>query len=171
MHITDKDRKTKYRRLKKYKDKDIYIENNPINELENVFIKSFNEKALNKRYEIIYDYMCCYLDEISKDVCDFKCDKCISNRLKKSVHKTFGCCYFKDEGLCKYLINKKCTRPNITCKLFMCDYVEKKILRFKSLPKNYLLLDYFFNRKQKELLRRSFKVKKEELLSKLVDNA
>ena len=171
MYITDKDRKNKYKRLKKYKDKDIYIESDAIGELESIFIKSFNEKDLNRRYEIIYDYMCGYLDKISKDACDFKCDKCISNRLKKSVHKTFGCCYFRKEGLCKYLVDKKCTRPNITCKLFMCDYVEKKILGYKSLPKNYVLFDFFFNRKQKELLRRSFKVKKEDLLLKLVDNA
>lgn len=171
MYINDKDRKNKYKRLKKYKDKEVYIENEPLNELENIFIKAFNEKDLYKRYKIIYEYMCEYLDKISKNACDFNCDKCIANRLKKSAHEEFGCCYYKKEGLCKFLINKKCIRPNISCKLFMCSYVENKVLGFKSLPKNYVLLNFFFNKKQKNLLQRSFKIKKEDLLIKLVDKA
>lgn len=161
--------KKKYRKYKKYKDKKVYIKEEYESKLEHVFILAFNEKDLYKRYKLIYDYMCDYLDEISHRVCDFKCDKCIANRLKKSVHDTCGCCYFRKEGLCKYLVDKKCIRPNISCKLFMCEYIEKKYLKYKSLPKNYILLDFFFNKKQKSLLQRSFKIEKEILLTKLIE--
>ena len=151
MIIEEKDRKNKYKKFKKYIDnKDAIIETDPINELEEVFIKAFNEKDIKKRYEFIYDYMCKYLDNNVCILCDFKNDKCIANRLGKSVHKENGCCYFRNEGFCILFKDKKCTNPNISCKLFMCEYVEKNIMKKKSLPKNYLLLDFFFNKKQKE---------------------
>ena len=171
MVIEEKDRKNKYKKFKKYIDnKDAIIETDPINELEEAFIKAFNEKDIKKRYEFIYDYMCKYLDNNVCILCDFKNDKCIANRLGKSVHKENGCCYFRNEGFCKLFKDKKCTNPNISCKLFMCEYVEKNIMKKKSLPKNYLLLDFFFNKKQKEILQRSYRKKKEETISKLLVN-
>ena len=51
----------------------------------------------------------------------------------------------------------------------MCSLVEKKI-GFESLPKNYLLLDYFFNRKQKYILQRSYRKKKEDTIKLLLEN-
>ena len=168
MVITDKDRKDKYKRLKKYKDRKIYIETKPLNKEEEIFINAYNQKDLKKRYNLIYDYMCEYLDNNVCIYCDFKNNKCISNRLGKSKNKENGCCHFRKEGLCTLLKNKKCTNPNISCKLFICEYIEKEKLGFKSIPKNYLLLDYFFNKKQKEIIQRSFKIKKEETISKLL---
>lgn len=50
------------------------------------------------------------------------------------------------------------------------EYVEKNIMKKKSLPKNYLLLDFFFNKKQKEILKRSYRKKKEDTISKLLVN-
>ena len=88
--------------------------------------------------------MCNYLDKNVCISCDFKSNKCKANRLNVFVHNNNGCCYFRGEGLCKYLKNKKCTMLNISCKLFMYSLIEKE-LHFKSIPKNYLLLDYFFN--------------------------
>ncbi len=170
MLIQEKDKKNKYKKFKKLKDKEVFLKSNTNNEEEKSFIKAFNEKDIEKRYEFIYDYMCNYLDENVCVHCDFKCDKCIANRLNKSVHKENGCCYFRKQGLCKYLKNKKCTNPNITCKLFMCNYVERKILKKKSIIKNYLLLNYFFNKKQKELLKRSYRMKKEDLINLLIKN-
>ena len=171
MVIEEKDRKNKYKKFKKYIDnKEAIIETNPINELEEAFIKAFNEKDIKKRYELIYDYMCKYLDNNVCVLCDFKNDKCIANRLGKSVHKENGCCYFRNEGFCQLFKDKRCTNPNISCKLFMCKYVEKNIMKKKSLPKNYLLLDFFFNKKQKEILQRSYRKKKEETISKLLVN-
>lgn len=52
---------------------------------------------------------------------------------------------------------------------YMCSYVEKNILKFKSVPKNYLLLDYFFNKKQKALLQRSYGVPRSETIVKLLE--
>ena len=46
----------------------------------------------------------------------------------------------------------------------------KNIMKKKSLPKNYLLLDFFFNKKQKEILQRSYRKNKEETISKLLVN-
>lgn len=170
MQITNKDRKNNYKRLKKYKDKNIFIDTDGITEEEKVFIKSFNEKNLKIRYEYIYDYMCKYLDKNVCKLCDFKNNKCIANRLNKSVQEKNGCCYFRKEGLCKYLKNKKCENPNISCKLFMCSYIEKNKLGFSSIPKNYLLLNFFFNKKQKDILQRSFKVDKDLTIKKLLNN-
>ena len=45
-----------------------------------------------------------------------------------------------------------------------------QFMKKKSLPKNYLLLDFFFNKKQKEILQRSYRKKKEETKSKLLVN-
>ena len=168
INLTDKIRRKKYKDIKKYKDKDYLIKSEGKDDLEKAFIKAFNEKDLMKRYEFIYDYMCSYLDENVCVLCDFKNDKCIANRMNKSVHGINGCCYFRNEGFCKLFKNKRCTNPNISCKLFMCDYVEKK-MKFESLPKNYLLLDYFFNRKQKYILQRSYRKKKDDTIGLLLN--
>lgn len=170
MFIEKIKRRNKFMKLKKYKDKNFYIKSESTNELENIFVKAFNAKDCKIRYEIIYDYMCFYLDKNVCSLCDFKEDKCVANRLNKTCNKNNGCCYFRKEGLCKYLENKECILPNISCKLFMCDYVEKKILKSKSLPKNYFLLSFFFNKKQRNILQRSYRKKKEEIINELLKN-
>lgn len=170
MVIKEKDRKNKYKRFKKYKDGINLIESSPSNDLEFIFIKAFNEKELEKRYVLIYDYMCDYLDKNVCCHCDFENNKCIANRLGKSVYKENGCCYFNKEGFCSFFKNKKCSRPNIACKLFMCNYMEEKVIKQRSIPKNYLLLDFFFNNKQKNILRRSYRRKKEEVIKDLLKN-
>ena len=167
--LTDEIRSKKYKKIKKLKDKEYIIKKEINSELEEAFINAFNEKDLEKRYSYIYDYMCNYLDKNVCNLCDFKDNKCVANRMKKSVHDINGCCYFRNEGFCKLFKDKKCTNPNISCKLFMCSLVEKKI-GFESLPKNYLLLDYFFNRKQKYILQRSYRKKKEYTIKLLLEN-
>ena len=166
--LEEKDFKTEIRHIKKYKDKDYLIGCNTKNNEFNNFIKAYNIKNVKKRYDFIYNYMCKHLDRMSKIYCDFKNDRCISNRLNKSCEKVNGCCYHYKKT-CEYLKNKTCMRPNISCKLFMCTYVEKK-LGYKSIPKNYLLLNYFFNRKQKDILRRSFRKTKKEIIDELIKN-
>ncbi len=168
LEVTAKDKKNQYKRFKKYKDiNNIKLTSNTKNDLELAFIKSFNQKNIKKRYSYIYDYMCKYLEENINVLCDFKDNKCIANRLNKSANKTNGCCYF-NKLLCENLCSKKCNNPNISCKLFMCDYIENKIMKFKSIPKNYLLLDYFFNKKQKELIQKSYKMQKKDLIEELL---
>ena len=165
--IEEKDRKNKYRRLKKYRNKEYKIVSKAINDEEKAFIKAFNEKDLRKRYEFIYDYMCKYLDENVCVLCDFKDNKCKANRKGVSVHDINGCCYFRNEGFCKLFKDKRCTNPNISCKLFMCPLIEKE-MGHESLPKNYLLLNYFFNLRQKEVLRYSYRKKRTETIEKLL---
>lgn len=49
MVIGEKDRKNKYKKFKKYiNNKDAIIETDPINGLEEAFIKAFNEKDIKK---------------------------------------------------------------------------------------------------------------------------
>src|SRR5574344_2671855 len=121
IYIDEKDVKNNFRRLWRYKDKDFFIEDDKKDEKVVSFIKAFNEKDIRKRYNYIYDYMCYYLDKNVCSVCDFKNDRCIGNRKETSAHEINGCCYFRNEGFCKLFVNKKCTNPNISCKLFMCS--------------------------------------------------
>lgn len=168
MIIEQKDRKNNYKRFRKYMNKDVFLECEPINKVEEAFIKAFNIKNLRKRYEFIYDYMCKYLDNNVCVLCDFKDNRCIANRLGKSVHNINGCCYFKGDEGCKFLKNKKCTCQNISCKLFMCEYVEKKIMHKKSLAKNYLLLNFFFNKRQKNVFHSNYRKTKDDTINKLL---
>ena len=52
----------------------------------------------------------------------------------------------------------------------MCDYLEKKVLKFKSIPKNYVLFNFFFNRRQKNIIQRSYGKSKNEILEDLINN-
>ena len=168
--VNEGDYINKFKHLKKRKYRNYKLKTEVKNNDElNAFIKAFNHKDLKKRYEFIYDYMCNYLDNNVCVLCDFKNDKCIANRLKKSVHEKDGCCYFRKEGFCKYFDGKKCTNPNITCKLFMCKQAEKK-LGFESRCKNYLLLDFFFNNVQKNILEHNYKKKKDYTIDLLLKN-
>ena len=167
IELEEKDYKNKFKKLKRYLDKDYKIISKGKDEETQVFIKAFNQKDLRKRYEIIYDYMCDYLDKNVCVVCDFKNNKCIGNRMGTSVHKENGCCYFRNEGFCKLFKNKKCTNPNISCKLFMCPLAEKK-MGFHSLPKNYFLLKYYFNFVQRDILRYSYRKPKKDCIEDLL---
>lgn len=165
--IDNRDINNKFVKLKKYLNKDITITPIECDEINTMFIKCFNESNIKNRYEMIYDFMCNYLDKNVCLLCDFKCDKCKGNRLGVSVHPINGCCYLGEE-LCKHFINKHCNEPNISCKLFMCDTIEKE-MGYKSITKNYLLLSYFFNKDQQELLQRSYGMSKKDLINKLLD--
>lgn len=166
------DYKKKFRKLKskKYRDyKIIEDENSNFNEEAKAFIKAFNIKDDKERYSYIYDFMCKYLDSNVCVMCDFKNDKCIANRLKKSVHEKDGCCYFSHEGFCKLFDYEKkiCTNPNISCKMFMCKVAEDK-LGYQSLSKNYLLLNFFFNRRQRDVIQRNYRKSKENTIDLLL---
>src|SRR5574344_578090 len=89
-----------------------------------ITIMALNRKDKYKRYSLIYDYMCEYLDSLGY-MCDFNCNECLSNRCHASVNDNNGCCY-KNGLLCPLLINHKCSIKCLSCKLFMCSNVEKK---------------------------------------------
>lgn len=128
------------------------------------------EKDLEKKYSYIIDYITNYLNEDMKknNYCDFKDGRCIANRLGKSVHKDNGCCYVYKEGLCKYLTNNGCKINCLSCKLFMCDYIEKK---YRKINLNKIFpIKKVFNRKQIHILQKSFFKDKEEILKLLLKN-
>lgn len=144
------------KKLEKYQD---YLE----------VIKTFNIKNREKRISYIYDYLCNYFDEDMKknNYCEFKDGTCIANRLGCSIHEKDGCCYIRKKeykGLCKYLTDKGCSNPNPSCKIYMCEYLNK----VKKVP-NYdthkiYLTNCFFNYKEHAFFRRHYFITKEEYL-------
>lgn len=128
------------------------------------------------RYEYIYDTVCDYLDGYfyGKNLCDFKDNKCGEKRNTKS---TIGCCrhprIMKLGPLtrlvqCEYLNkeNYTCDAKCISCKLFTCDYLEKKGIKFKI--KDILLLDTFFNPIQKYYIKYMVFTPKEKIIKRIL---
>jgi len=152
---------------------------NVINDDEDIIVALkaiFATSSLYERYEMIYDYICDHLDEefMKKDICKFENDKCIFNRHDKSKYNMMGCCYsFKYNGLvcynielCKHLKNRSCDAKCLGCKLFTCKYLKKRGIIFRL---DYMVIAKgFFNKKQRELLRTTFFVTKEEVMEKLM---
>lgn len=128
-----------------------------------------------RRNEIIYDYLCEELDERFKEnkLCKFCNNRCVLNRKKYDRGKIMGCCesfdikfnFIVNVRLCKYLGEKGCTVKNLGCKLFTCNYLRKQGYRFKL--EKMLLARCFFTRRQREILRTSFFITKEEVLKKI----
>ncbi len=115
-----------------------------------------------KQYKKKLDYLSDYLINKVKiyELCDFKEDKCIANRLNKSIEKENGCCYIFRKGQCPNLKNKKCSIDCISCKLLLCSYLENKYGMIKI--EDIFPLKKIFNRKQIDIIKRSFfKGKKE----------
>ena len=128
-------------------------------------------------YKYIYNIVCDYLDSYfyDKNLCDFKNNKC---KEKENTNIEVGCCrHYKNKTLgpylignsfvnCEYLINHKCSTKCISCKLFTCDYLERKGIKFKI--KDIFLLDTFFNPLQKYTLKMAKYTSEEEILNRLV---
>lgn len=136
------------------------------NSIDNIL----NINDLRIKYSMAIDYISDYLINNFKiyDICDFQGDKCISNRLNKSSRSCDGCCYKFRTGVCKYLKNKKCSIDCISCKLFMCNYLEKKYGRIKL--QKILPVKKIFNRRQLEIIRTSFFKDKDEIIELLINN-
>ena len=132
-------------------------------------VKALNIKDLQLRFEYIYKEMCDILDNISHKVCDFNCDKCYGNRSGKCFAKINGCCYFHKKP-CPYLVNAVSQHRSISCKIFLCSPIEKKY-KFKSKVDTYPLLNYFFHRKQKDIIHYSYRQTIDEVVPKLVEYA
>lgn len=154
------------------------INYNKNNQKHNDFISGINAILYNncyERYNYIYDNVCGYLDGFfyGKNLCDFKDNKCGEKRNTKS---TIGCCrHFKIKWLgpftklvkCEYLTkDNKCGAKCISCKLFTCDYLEKKGIKFRI--KDIFLLNVFFNPVQKYIIRYKVFTPKEKILKKLL---
>lgn len=145
----------------------------------NDFISGINAvfyKTRYERYNYIYDTVCNYLDSYfyGKNLCDFKDNKCGEKRNTTSItgcchhfkHKAFG--PFSKLVLCEYLNkeNYKCDAKCLPCKLFTCDYLENKGIKFKI--KDILLLNVFFNPIQKYFIRYMVFTPKEKIIKRLM---
>lgn len=148
------------------------------NQDQNDFIQAINAIFYNTRYErynYIYDMVCNYLDNYfyGKNLCDFKNNKCGE---KINTSSTTGCCHhFKNKWfgplsklvLCEYLKEDyTCGAKCISCKLFTCDYLEKKGIKFKI--KDILLLNVFFNPIQKYFIKYMVFTPKEKIIKRLM---
>ncbi len=152
------------------------------NKNHNDFILAINAIFYNKkleRYNYIYDTVCNYLDNFfyGKNLCDFKDNKCGE---KRNASSTMGCCHhfkYKKLGpflpnnkmvLCEYLNkeNYTCDAKCISCKLFTCNYLEKKGIKFRI--KEILLLDVFFNPLQKYFIKYQVFTPKEKIIRLLM---
>lgn len=128
-----------------------------------------------ERYNYIYDTVCEYLDSFfyGKNLCDFKNNKCGEKRNTSSLT---GCCHhYKNKWLgplskfvlCEHLNDDyTCGAKCISCKLFTCDYLEKKGIKFRI--NDILLLDAFFNPLQKYFIKYMVFTPKEKILKRLV---
>ena len=80
-----------------------------------------------KRLEKAYSYACDYIDleNSTNKMCDFKDNKCTKHR-EVGILKSTGCC----PSFCKYTRAGACVQKNLSCKIFMCDYLIEKGLYF-----------------------------------------
>ena len=128
-----------------------------------------------QRYNYIYDTVCDYLDNFfyGKNLCDFKENQCGE---KRGTTSRIGCCHhFKVKWLgpftklvpCEHLREDyTCGAKCIGCKLFTCDYLEKKGVKFRI--KDILLLDTFFNPVQKYFIKFMVFTPKEKIIKRLM---
>ena len=139
-----------------------------LRDINNIEI-AINKKVLKERYDFIYDVVCDYLDEEieKKDYCKFVNDICIKYREKNSSHKN-GCCENKCRGRCPYLIESKCLLNCISCKFFVCPILRKMGIRHNI--NDFVLIKFFFNRKQKYILQFSYFTPKNVIIERLLKN-
>lgn len=156
-----------------------YIRNyNEKNQDHKDFIQAINAILFNTKkemYNYIYDNVCNYLDGYfyGKNLCDFKDNQCGE---KKGTASTIGCCHhFKVKWLgpftklvpCEHLKDDyTCGAKCISCKLFTCDYLEKKGVKFRI--KDILLLDTFFNPLQKYFIKYMVFTPKDKIIKRLM---
>ena len=155
-----------------------YIVNYNNTKEQNDFISAIDaifQPTRYERYNYIYDAVCDYLDSFfyGKNLCDFKDNKCGE---KRNTASTTGCCHhFKNKWLgpfsklvlCEYLTeDHTCGAKCLGCKLFTCDYLEKKGIKFRM--KDILLLDVFFNPIQKYFIKYMVFTPKEKVLKRIM---
>ena len=133
------------------------------------------ERDIEKRYSLIYDKICDYLDDEfrSNNVCGFKDNLCSKRRnmiakgIKKDTYEN-GCCHgYRDGKDCQHLKNGRCQIKNIACKLFTCPYLRKRGKKF-SINKIYFAR-YFYNARQKFYMENTFFVDKDVVMKGILE--
>lgn len=154
-----------------FKGNILYDDSLKISELKDFLqvITALNIKNKKDRYEYIYDTVCNYLDNEFKDnnYCKFKCNQCTYYSNMYPLRKEDGCCFSPKVGLCKHLINHRCSIKSISCKLHVCRYLKKQGVQYKI--NDITLLKYFFNIRQKTIIKFSHFQDKNEVINKLVN--
>lgn len=143
-----------------------------------------NEKD---RISYLYDQICTQLKDIWGQInpCGFCNNVCLGNTHRQSPREYNGCCYSfeyprhmflsKDFIInikpCKYFDNEKkcCSIQNISCLLFVCQYV-KKHSTFNININDFLLIQAFFSKKQKLILGHGYFKTKKEIIDKLLES-
>lgn len=95
---------------------------------------------------------------------------------KRNTSSTIGCCrHYKYKILgpiyggfvpCEHLVNYRCDIRCLPCKLFTCDYLEKKGIKFRI--KDIFILDAFFNPVQKWTIKTMVYTPKEKIIKTLL---
>lgn len=123
---------------------------------------------IKEKYSVIYDEICDFLNKnfVQNGYCDFKNNKCIAQRKHKLYppNRRNGCCSMQIRK-CPNLINGNCTVECAACKLFACKYLEKMGIGY--LGREIILLQAFFNKKQRKHFVFDFYHSKEEVLNKV----
>ncbi len=149
---------------------------------EKIFFINEFEKFLSAleqsfdRNEYIYDKVCDDLENnfLKFNFCDFKSNKCISQRHKNIVFNNYP--YTSTDGCC-FKIIRKCQHNNkdgtckvkcISCKLFICPYLSKRGIGYYA--SELLLLRAFYTPKQRGICVNSFYEPENRILSKLNNN-
>lgn len=135
---------------------------------------------IRSRYEYIYDTICDYLDNkfTENNYCDFIDDACVVNRGFASKNRCMGCCYsfsldffmnMRNKKVCQYLdlVNKRCITKNISCKLYTCNYLEKKGISFKL--QNFTDLNRIFTKNQMRVLKYNCFKTKDAIIDRLLE--
>lgn len=135
---------------------------NELKEIERIF----NIKDRHKRINAMYLSVCDYIDKyyIDKNVCEFKNDTCVCQRMGFEKAKINGCC-----GSCKYLEEHGCSIKSLACKLFYCRYMKKKNKIFK--PNDIKVFKYFYSPAQKVIAKFNFFHTEEENCKLLYKNS
>lgn len=153
----------------------------------NEILKAFEAMYIeDERSKIVFLYNTVFdeLDEIWKNInpCGFRNNKCLGIDHNQSPGTIDGCCYSFDypknpfsmhftENVekCKYFDkkSKKCSTKNISCKIFVCPYV-KRTTSFDINMSDFLLVESFFNKKQKLILKYNYFRTEDEIIDKLL---
>lgn len=167
--------KTILKRTTNLINKDKSISNNEKKRRLKIVEKILKEQDTKKRYSLLYDMICDYLDNefIVKNVCGF-CDNLCSRRrnmIEKGIKKdTYlnGCCHSYKEGKdCEYLKNGRCSIKNIACKTYTCPYLKMQGKRY-NINKIYFAR-YFFNCRQKFYMQNTYFVDKDIVLKGILE--
>lgn len=147
-----------------------------------MYIENYEDKVV-----YLYDELMKYLDKqwAESNPCDFCNNICFASRndkISKYRNEPNGCCNYAFDyekrirlalGLikyetCKYLDEGKgCKTANSACKIFACRTIRHQ-KNFYINPKELILLQVFFNNKQRFILTSNYFISREMILEKVI---